>query len=71
MELLAGSVGFSGRAWMVMGSVEAALAVSILEESGLVFPNRPSLEVHGQTGPWRPFGNYRKYHHSTVLLEVR
>ena len=32
--MLAGSVGFSGRAWMVMGSVEAALAVSILEESG-------------------------------------
>ena len=34
MELLAGSVGFSGRAWMVMGSVEAALPVSIWEESG-------------------------------------
>jgi len=32
--MLAGSVGFSGRAWMVMGSVEAALPVSIWEESG-------------------------------------
>jgi hypothetical protein len=34
MELLDGSVGFSGRAWMVMGSAEAAPPVSTRKESG-------------------------------------